>query len=79
LWEFYRNRLYRVLPAYLTVLALYFLVPDWSEDPALSPIWQFLTFTLNLLINYRVDQGFSPRLVPVRRRALLHLPAAHRG
>lgn len=59
LWEFYRNRLYRVLPAYLAVLALYFTVPVWAEDPALSPIWQFLTFTLNLFINYSVDQGFS--------------------
>jgi peptidoglycan/LPS O-acetylase OafA/YrhL len=59
LWEFYRNRLYRVLPAYLVVLALYFTIPVWTEDPALSPIWQFLTFTLNLFINYQVDQGFS--------------------
>lgn len=59
LWEFYRNRLYRVLPAYLAVLALYFTVPVWTEDPALSPIWEFLTFTLNLFINYHVDQGFS--------------------
>jgi len=59
LWEFYRNRLYRVLPAYLAVLALYFLVPVWTENPALSPIWEFLTFTLNLFIDYRVDQGFS--------------------
>jgi peptidoglycan/LPS O-acetylase OafA/YrhL len=59
LWDFYRNRLYRVLPVYLVVLGLYFMVPVWTEDPTLSPIWQYLTFTLNLVINFGANQGFT--------------------
>ena len=46
--EFYRRRAYRILPAYLVVLALYFLVPTWRESPQLAPLWKFLTFTMNL-------------------------------
>ncbi len=59
LWDFYRNRLYRVLPVYLVVLGLYFMVPVWTEDPTLSPIWQYLTFTLNLVIDFGTKQGFT--------------------
>jgi peptidoglycan/LPS O-acetylase OafA/YrhL len=59
LWNFYRNRLYRVLPAYLVVLAIYFFLPVWRESPGLPPLWQLLTFTQNLLVDYRVDQAFS--------------------
>jgi peptidoglycan/LPS O-acetylase OafA/YrhL len=56
---FYRNRLFRILPVYLVVLALYFLVPWWTEDPTLSPLWQYLTFTFNLFVDYANYQGFS--------------------
>lgn len=59
LWSFYRNRLYRVLPAYLVVLASYYIFPDWRESPNLPPLWQLLTFTQNLFVDYRVDQAFS--------------------
>ncbi len=59
LWGFYRNRLYRVLPAYLVVLATYFILPIWRESPNIPPLWQFLTFTQNLLGDYRVNQAFS--------------------
>lgn len=45
--EFYRRRAYRILPAYLAVLALYVLVPGWREAPRLAPLWKFLTFTMN--------------------------------
>ncbi|WP_158823201.1 acyltransferase [Granulicella sp. S156] len=57
--EFYRRRAYRILPAYLVVLALYFLVPGWREAPRLAPLWKFLTFTMNI--------GFS-----FNRRAFSH-------
>lgn len=57
--EFYRNRLYRILPAYIVVLALYFLVPGFSEDPALAPLWQYATFTFNLFVDYARYGGFS--------------------
>ena len=59
LWEFYRRRLYRILPAYLVVLALYSLVPAWKEQDGMSPLWQFLTFTENLFVDYAKNEAFS--------------------
>jgi peptidoglycan/LPS O-acetylase OafA/YrhL len=56
--EFYRRRAYRILPAYLTVLALYFLVPGWREFPRLAPLWKFLTFTMNFGFSFD-RRGFS--------------------
>ena len=45
--EFYVRRAYRILPAYLVVLGLYFFVPWWREAPGTAPLWKFLTFTMN--------------------------------
>ena len=59
LWGFYRNRAFRVLPAYGVVLALYLIFPVWSEAFRLPPLWQLLTFTQNLFVDYRVNQAFS--------------------
>jgi peptidoglycan/LPS O-acetylase OafA/YrhL len=56
---FYRNRAYRILPVYLVVLALYLLWPAWREEASLSPLWQFLTFTENLFVDYAHNQAFS--------------------
>lgn len=56
---FYFRRAFRILPAYFTVLALYFAVSGFREAPGISPAWQFLTFTENFRINYAVDQAFS--------------------
>jgi peptidoglycan/LPS O-acetylase OafA/YrhL len=50
--DFYRRRAFRILPAYLTVLALYVLVPAWRESPRLAPLWKFLTFTMNFGISF---------------------------
>ena len=50
--EFYRRRIYRVVPAYLVVLALYFLVPGWRESPRLPALWKFLMFTMNFGISF---------------------------
>jgi peptidoglycan/LPS O-acetylase OafA/YrhL len=57
--EFYRRRAYRILPAFLTVLAVYAWFPAWREAPGLQPVWQFLTFTVNLLIDYQHNAAFS--------------------
>ena len=57
--DFYRRRAFRILPAYLAVLALYCFWPAWREAPNIAPAWQFLTFTLNLLIDYSHDHAFS--------------------
>jgi peptidoglycan/LPS O-acetylase OafA/YrhL len=56
---FYMRRVFRVLPAYLTVLLFYFAIPGFREAPGLSPAWQFLTFTENFRIDYMNDQAFS--------------------
>jgi peptidoglycan/LPS O-acetylase OafA/YrhL len=56
--EFYRRRVYRILPAYLVVLALYFLAPGWRESQRLAPLWKFLTFTMNFGFSFD-RRGFS--------------------
>ncbi|HEY6851844.1 MAG TPA: acyltransferase [Terracidiphilus sp.] len=59
LWTFYRNRMFRVLPAYGMVLALYYAWPLWRESPNLPPLWELITFTQNLFANIRADHAFS--------------------
>jgi peptidoglycan/LPS O-acetylase OafA/YrhL len=56
---FYRKRAYRILPVYGVVLALYVFWPLWREQPGMSPLWQFLTFTENFFDNYAINQAFS--------------------
>lgn len=50
-WNFYLNRAFRILPAYLVAVALYFYFSDLQEGRALQPLWRFLTFTQNLPID----------------------------
>lgn len=59
LLEFYRNRAYRVLPAFCVVVGLYLAVPPWRESESLAPAWQYLTFTFNLLASEPAHQSFS--------------------
>jgi len=56
---FYCKRAYRILPAYFTVLLIYLVWPRWHEDTGMSPLWQFLTFTENLFVNYSKNHAFS--------------------
>ncbi len=56
---FYLKRSFRVLPAYLTVVALYFFVPAWNEGIGLPPLWKFLTFTQNFSLDRSLASGFS--------------------
>lgn len=56
--DFYLRRAYRILPVYLVVVALYFLVPAWREAPAIGPLWKFLTFTMNFGFSFR-HRAFS--------------------
>jgi peptidoglycan/LPS O-acetylase OafA/YrhL len=48
--RFITRRLLRTIPAYLVVLALYFLVPWLRDGRSIQPLWQFLTFTQNLTL-----------------------------
>lgn len=58
-WSFYRRRTFRIVPAYTVVLALYFLVPGFNREGGLPPLWEFLTYTVNLFIDYGTQQAFS--------------------
>jgi peptidoglycan/LPS O-acetylase OafA/YrhL len=57
--RFFRRRLMRTVPAYLAVLAMYFLVPRSREWADIQPLWQFLTFTENLFIDVSSPKTFS--------------------
>lgn len=57
--RFYLRRAFRILPAYLVVVAFYFALPFFRETRDIEPLWQFLTFTENLLIDYAHDKAFS--------------------
>lgn len=50
--QFFARRAFRVLPAYLTVVALYAAFPAVRESPQMQPLWQFLTFTQNIFPDY---------------------------
>lgn len=49
--DFYLRRGFRTLPAYFVVLSIYVVWPSMRETPGMMPSWQFLTYTLNLLID----------------------------
>jgi peptidoglycan/LPS O-acetylase OafA/YrhL len=57
--RFYLRRALRTLPAYLVVVGLYFTVPIFREWPTIEPLWQFLTFTENLFIDFSHPRAFS--------------------
>lgn len=51
--EFFLKRLFRIIPVYLVVVAIYFCIPFFREKEALPPLWKFLTFTQN----FGLDRG----------------------
>jgi peptidoglycan/LPS O-acetylase OafA/YrhL len=57
--DFYLRRAFRVLPAFFVVLALYFCWPAFREAPGIQPALQFVTFTVNFLIDYQHNKAFS--------------------
>jgi peptidoglycan/LPS O-acetylase OafA/YrhL len=57
--DFWLRRAFRILPAYLTVLALYLAIPIWREHPQLPAAWKFLSFTQNLIMVYPAELAFS--------------------
>lgn len=57
--NFYLRRALRVLPAYFFVLLLYFALPQFREQPAISPAWKFLTFTQNFGLDFFSRGAFS--------------------
>ncbi len=57
--QFFVRRALRTMPAYLAVVFLYFALPQLRETPQIQPLWQFLTFTENLLIDAWDPKSFS--------------------
>jgi len=57
--EFYLKRFFRIIPAYLVVLGVYFCVPAFREREALPPLWKFLSFTQNFGLDLRAGGTFS--------------------
>jgi peptidoglycan/LPS O-acetylase OafA/YrhL len=55
--RFFARRALRILPAYLVVLAIYFLLPAWREYPEIFPFWKFLLSVQN--IGLRGGTAFS--------------------
>ncbi len=87
LGDFYVRRAFRVMPAYLATLLVYAAWPAFREAPGMEPWWKFLTFTMNLSVDYSLNAAFSHAwslcveehfywVFPVLSIALLKRPAA---
>ena len=57
--RFISRRLLRTLPAYLAVVALYFIFPALRDRVDIQPLWRFLTFTQNFGLNPSPPKAFS--------------------
>jgi peptidoglycan/LPS O-acetylase OafA/YrhL len=57
--QFFLKRFFRIVPAYLVALTLYFCIPFFRERESLPPLWKFLTFTQNLGLNAKDFGTFS--------------------
>lgn len=56
---FFLKRFFRIVPAFLVTVGLYFCVPFFREKESLPPLWKFLTFTQNLGLNLKDFGTFS--------------------
>ncbi|MES2691543.1 MAG: acyltransferase [Bacteroidota bacterium] len=57
--HFFLKRFFRIMPAFLVTLALYFWFPLFREKESLPPLWKFLTFTQNIGLNLKDNGTFS--------------------
>lgn len=57
--QFFLKRFFRIVPAYLVTLGLYFCFPFFREKESLPPLWKFLTFTQNIGLNLKDFGTFS--------------------
>ena len=53
------RRLLRIIPAYAVVLVLYFAWPSFRETPEIRELWRFLTFSMNIGLEFRKQGAFS--------------------
>lgn len=57
--DFFLKRVFRIVPAYIVVVAIYFCFPYVHEREGLAPLWKYFTFTLNLGLDLRTQGTFS--------------------
>ena len=57
--EFFIKRFFRIIPPFLVVVVLYAALPAAREWGHLSPLWRYLTFTLNFGLDLRKYGTFS--------------------
>jgi len=57
--QFFLKRFFRIVPAYLFIVSLYFIFPFFREKESLPPLWKFLTFTQNFGLNIKDFGTFS--------------------
>ncbi len=57
--EFFIKRFFRIIPAYLVVVAVYFCFPLVRERESLAPLWKYLTFTQNIGLDVSRNGTFS--------------------
>lgn len=57
--RFWASRAFRILPAYLLVLALYLALPSLAEGEGMRPLWRYLTFTMNWGLDYSRTGTFT--------------------
>lgn len=56
---FFLKRFFRIVPAFLATVGLYFAIPLFREKESLPPVWKFLTFTQNFGLNLKDYGTFS--------------------
>ncbi len=56
---FYMKRVFRILPVFWLVLAVYVFLPSLREGPTMAPAWRFLTFTVNIGLDIKTARAFS--------------------
>lgn len=56
---FFIKRFFRIVPAFLITVGIYFCLPFFREKETLPPLWKFLTFTQNLGLNIKDYGTFS--------------------
>lgn len=56
---FFVKRFFRIIPAYLAVVVIYFCIPYFHEKKGLVELWRFLTFTQNFGLDLSKTKAFT--------------------